>query len=218
MANRMARSDLRRCMPVPARAVAKPRCVSAARPRSTAYRGPICDPAVLEEIATLRTRGYTADFGVTPDVQLRCDTCGHTPLAKRRGDRGNGPFRRSIKPRRPGNRLRPSMHRCGLRVILVAAYGPTASAAEPAVLTALLLGRSLSTSRSPPVTPGPLRRLSPGPLSGAASTASHRRRRRADRRASSRCDGVFLLADQASRTNISLLFRRGLSIVNASNI
>jgi hypothetical protein len=146
------------------------------------------------------------------------DTCGHTHLPSDVVIEGTARFEGASNPDDQAIVFGLRCTACGLRVILVAAYGPTASAAEPAVLTALLLGRSLSTSRSPPVTPGPLRRLSPGPLSGAASTASHRRRRRADRRASSRCDGVFLLADQASRTNISLLFRRRLSIVNASNI
>jgi len=33
-------------------------------------------PSVVEEIAALRARGYTADFSVTRDGQLRCDQSG----------------------------------------------------------------------------------------------------------------------------------------------
>jgi hypothetical protein len=101
------------------------------------------DPTVVEEIATLRTRGYTADFRVTHDGQLRCDTCGHTHSPSGVVIESTARFEGASNPDDQAIVFGLRCTACGLRGILVAAYGPTASAAEAAVLTALLPGPSL---------------------------------------------------------------------------
>lgn len=97
----------------------------------------MADPTVVEGIEALRTRGYTADFSVTGDGQLRCDTCGHT---HRPGDaviESTARFEGASNPDDQAVVFGLLCGACGVRGVLVAAYGPTATAEEAAVVTAL---------------------------------------------------------------------------------
>jgi hypothetical protein len=105
--------------------------------RSTAYVRAMTLPTVVAEIEALRRRGYTADFAVTRDGQLRCDGCGHT---HRPEDARIESMARFEGPSNPDDQaivfgLRCEV--CGLRGVLVTAYGPTATAGEASVVTAL---------------------------------------------------------------------------------
>jgi hypothetical protein len=105
----------------------------------------VADPGdeitIVEAIATLRGEGYTGDFGVAPGGVVRCGTCGHTHDA---GELVIGATVRVEGISDPGDEAAAfglSCERCGLRGVLVVAYGPTASADEAAVVTALGSGR-----------------------------------------------------------------------------
>ena len=96
------------------------------------------DPTIVEELAELRGHGYAGDFAVAPDGQLRCGACGDTHPA---GDAVVESTARFEGPSNPddeavvfGLRCRS----CGVLGVLVAAYGPTATADEAAVVTALV--------------------------------------------------------------------------------
>jgi hypothetical protein len=94
-------------------------------------------PTVVETIDALRRRGYTADFSITRDGELRCDSCGHL---HRPEDMVIDETARFEGPSNPDDQAIVFALRCdvcGLRGVLVAAYGPTASAEEAAVVTAL---------------------------------------------------------------------------------
>jgi hypothetical protein len=94
-------------------------------------------PSVVQEIASLRTRGYAADFSVTAEGELRCDTCGHT---HRPGDaviESTARFEGASNPDDQAMVFGLRCEACGLRGVLVTAYGPTASAEEAVVVTAL---------------------------------------------------------------------------------
>ena len=96
------------------------------------------DPTVIEEIAALRTRGYTADFSVVAGGRLRCDPCGHVHPASdaiiETTARFEGPSNPDDQAIVFGLRCRA----CGVRGVLVTAYGPTASADEADVILALV--------------------------------------------------------------------------------
>jgi hypothetical protein len=94
------------------------------------------DPTVVEEIAALRTRGYVADFAVTRDGQLRCD-CGHTMPPSTAVIESTARFEGASNPDDQAVVFGLRCDECGARGVLVAAYGPTASAAEVTVITAL---------------------------------------------------------------------------------
>ena len=96
------------------------------------------DPTVVEEIDALRARGYTADFGVTPDGHLRCDTCGHTHPPSNAAIESTARFEGASNPDDQAVVFGLRCNACGVRGVLVAAYGPTATAEEAAVVTALL--------------------------------------------------------------------------------
>jgi hypothetical protein len=104
--------------------------------------GGVSYPSVVEEITALRARGYTADFSVTRDGQLRCDTCGHmhdpTDVVIESTARFEGASNPDDQAIVFGLRCRG----CDVRGVLVTAYGPTASAEETAVITALSPPRS----------------------------------------------------------------------------
>ena len=92
---------------------------------------------MLDAIAALRERGFDADFSVTPEAHLRCGVCGldHSPEdavieATYRFEGASNPDDEAVVF---GLRCR----RCGVAGVLVAAYGPSASAEEAAVVTAL---------------------------------------------------------------------------------
>jgi len=95
------------------------------------------DPTVVEEIAALRTRGYLADFSVTSDGQLRCDTCGHTLQPSAAVIESTARFEGASNPDDQAIVFGLRCAGCGVRGVLVAAYGPTATAEEAAVVTAL---------------------------------------------------------------------------------
>ena len=97
----------------------------------------MADPTVMEEIEALRARGYTADFSVTADGQLRCDTCGHTHRPSDAEIESTARFEGASNPDDQAVVFGLRCDACGLRGVLVTAYGPTASAEEAAVLTAL---------------------------------------------------------------------------------
>jgi hypothetical protein len=90
------------------------------------------DPNVVEEMEALRTRGYVADFSVTWGGQLRCGTCDPTLQPTARFEGASNPDDQAIV-------FGLRCDGCGVRGVLVAAYGPTATAEEAAVVTALSL-------------------------------------------------------------------------------
>jgi hypothetical protein len=96
---------------------------------------PTSDPSVVEEIASLRARGYVADFSVTRGGKLRCDSCGRTLPPSGAVIEATARFEGASNP---DDQAVVFGIRCdGVRGVLVAAYGPTATAEEAAVLTAL---------------------------------------------------------------------------------
>jgi len=101
-------------------------------------------PTVVEEIQALRSRGYDADFSVTTDGRLRCDTCRHTLPASDATIESTARFEGASNPDDQAVVFGLRCDDCGVRGVLVAAYGPTATAEEAAVILAL----------SPPTTDG----------------------------------------------------------------
>lgn len=97
----------------------------------------MADPTVVEEIEALRSRGYTADFSVTADGQLRCVTCEHTHLPSDAVVESTARFEGASNPDDQAVVFGLRCGECGVRGVLVAAYGPTATAEEAAVVTAL---------------------------------------------------------------------------------
>lgn len=93
-------------------------------------------PTVVEEIGVLRAQGYAADFSVTPDGELRCVTCGQTLAPSDAVIESTARFEGASNPDDQAVvfGLRSA---CGVLGVLVAAYGPTASAEEADVITAL---------------------------------------------------------------------------------
>ena len=95
------------------------------------------DPTVVEEIETLRARGYVADFSVTSEGHLRCDTCGYLLRPSAAVIDSTARFEGASNPDDQAVVFGLRCDGCGVRGVLVAAYGPTATAAEAAVVTAL---------------------------------------------------------------------------------
>jgi DNA-directed RNA polymerase subunit RPC12/RpoP len=94
-------------------------------------------PTVIEEIRALRKQGYTADFGITRDGALRCNTCGHTLRPEDAVVESTARFEGPSNPDDQAIVFGIRCQGCGVRGVLVAAYGPTATAEEAAVITAL---------------------------------------------------------------------------------
>ena len=94
-------------------------------------------PTVVEEVAELRARGYTADFGVTRDGKLRCNSCGGTHPAEEVVIESTARFEGPSNPDDQAIVFGLRCGACGVRGVLVAAYGPTATAEEATVITAL---------------------------------------------------------------------------------
>ena len=94
--------------------------------------------SMVEEIEALRARGYTADFSVSPDGELRCTTCGHSHAAEETVIESTTRFEGASNPDDQAVVFGLRCTGCGVRGVLVAAYGPTATAEEAAVITALL--------------------------------------------------------------------------------
>jgi hypothetical protein len=94
-------------------------------------------PTVVEEIEALRKRGFTADFSVTRDGQLRCDSCGHLLRPQDAVVESTARFEGASDPDDQAIVFGLRCEECNLRGVLIAAYGPTATAEEAAVVTAL---------------------------------------------------------------------------------
>ena len=113
-----------------------------AGPERATYRCDIADPTVVEEVEALRAQGYTADFSVTGDGQLRCDTCAHTHDPTEAVIESTARFEGASNPDDQAVVFGLRCGGCGVRGVLVAAYGPTATAEEAAVVIALSPPRS----------------------------------------------------------------------------
>jgi hypothetical protein len=96
-------------------------------------------PTVVAEIQELRTRGYTADFSVTPEGLLRCDPCGYSMKPGEAVIESTARFEGPSNPDDQAIVFGLHCEGCGIRGVLITAYGPTATAAEAAVLTGLAL-------------------------------------------------------------------------------
>ena len=94
-------------------------------------------PTVVEELARLRDRGYVVDFSITPDGTLRCGTCGHVVQPRDAVIESTARFEGASNPDDQAIVFGIRCTDCGARGAVVAAYGPTASAAEAAVVTGL---------------------------------------------------------------------------------
>ena len=101
------------------------------------YGVSVTAPTVVGEIEVLRGRGYDADFSVTADGQLRCDTCDHLVEAGAAVIESIARFEGASDPDDQAVVFGLRCDGCGVRGVLVAAYGPTATAEEAAVVTAL---------------------------------------------------------------------------------
>jgi hypothetical protein len=93
---------------------------------------------VVEEIEALRSRGYLADFSVTPDGQLCCDQCDQPLHPGGAVIESTARFEGASNPDDQAVVFGLRCGECGVRGVLVAAYGPTATAAEATVVTTLL--------------------------------------------------------------------------------
>lgn len=98
---------------------------------------PSDETTVVGAIASVRAAGYTADFAVAAGGAVRCGSCGHlhaaSDLVADRIVRVEG----VSDPADQAAVLALRCQRCDTRGVLVVAYGPTASADEAAVLTAV---------------------------------------------------------------------------------
>ena len=101
----------------------------------------VADPGdettIVEAIAALRGDGFPGDFSVAPGGVVRCGACGGTH------DPGELVVEATVRvegisdPADEAAAFGLSCQRCGLRGVLVVAYGPTATADEAGVVTAL---------------------------------------------------------------------------------
>lgn len=94
-------------------------------------------PTLVEELAALRADGYTADFSVTSEASLRCTSCGHSHPANRATIESIARFEGQSNPDDQSIVFGLRCEHCGLRGVLVTAYGPTASEQEAEVILAL---------------------------------------------------------------------------------
>lgn len=95
------------------------------------------EPTITEEVTRLRVDGYTADFAVTGDGQLRCGTCGHSQPASDAMIESTARFEGQTDPADEAVVFGLRCRSCACRGVLVAAYGPMATAEEAAVVTTL---------------------------------------------------------------------------------
>jgi len=97
----------------------------------------MADPTLVEALERLRRDGYTADFRITSDGQLRCDQCTHIHDPTEVVIESTARFEGASNPDDQAVVFGVHCEGCGQRGAVVAAYGPTATAAEAAVITAL---------------------------------------------------------------------------------
>jgi len=94
-------------------------------------------PTLVAALDHLRSQGYVADFRVTEDGRLRCDTCGHTIEPEEAVVEATHRFEGASNPDDQAILFGLRCDGCGVRGALVTAYGPSATEQEAAVLTAL---------------------------------------------------------------------------------
>src|SRR6266700_1946566 len=96
------------------------------------------EQTVVEELTALRGRGYEGDFTVTDDGALRCGACGHVHAPEDAVIELTARFEGASDPDDEAVVYGLRCRVCGTRGVLVAAYGPMATAEEAAVVTALM--------------------------------------------------------------------------------
>ena len=94
---------------------------------------------VTEEIAALRERGYVADFSVTSGGQLRYGPDDHTIQARDAVIESTARFEGASNPDDQAIVFGLHCTKCSVRGVLVAAYGPAATADEAQAITSLLV-------------------------------------------------------------------------------
>ena len=99
--------------------------------------GPGDETTIVESLASLRGDGFTGDISVAPGGLIRCGACGQVHDASELVVEAVVRVEGMSDPADEAAAFGLSCGRCGLRGVLVVAYGPTASADEAAVLTAL---------------------------------------------------------------------------------
>jgi hypothetical protein len=95
------------------------------------------DPTVVDEIASLRARGYTGDFGVATNERLRCSACLRDRRATDAAIESTARFEGASNPDDQAIVFGLRCQSCGSRGVLVTAYGPTATEDEAAVVVSL---------------------------------------------------------------------------------
>ncbi|MBA2609181.1 MAG: hypothetical protein H0U92_09605 [Actinobacteria bacterium] len=103
-------------------------------------REPDAETTVSEAIDALRVKGYDADFSVSEEGLLRCGQCGHLHAPEDAVVNVTYRFEGASDPDDEAVILGLTCGACGSRGVLVAAYGPSASPEDAAVVAAL--GRS----------------------------------------------------------------------------
>jgi hypothetical protein len=96
--------------------------------------------SLVDEITALRGRGFPGDFSVRSDGRLRCDTCGHPHPPSNAAIESTARFEGASNPDDQAIVFGLRCEACGVRGVLVTAYGPTATAEEAMVVTALVSG------------------------------------------------------------------------------
>lgn len=94
-------------------------------------------PSLVSAIESLRSQGYDADFSVTPDGRLRCRQCHHTISPSKAVVESTTRFEGPSNPDDQAIVFGLRCDDCNLKGVLVTAYGPTATAEEATVITAL---------------------------------------------------------------------------------
>lgn len=92
--------------------------------------------SLTDELASLRAKGYTTDFSAVAEG-LRCGTCGHTHDPRDATIEAMARFEGASDPGDEAILLAIACVACGARGVLVAAYGPTATGPEAAVINRL---------------------------------------------------------------------------------
>lgn len=92
---------------------------------------------MVEAIARLRQAGFTEDFSVAPGGLVRCGACGQLHPAADAVVEETIRIEGMSDPDDEAVVFGLACQRCGTRGVLIAAYGPSASPDEVAVLVAL---------------------------------------------------------------------------------
>jgi hypothetical protein len=98
----------------------------------------VSETTVVEQITALRAEGYDGDVGITPEGELRCGACGHLHRPEDVVIERTARFEGESDPDDEAVVFGLRCRVCSTRAVLVAAYGPTASAEEAAVIPTLL--------------------------------------------------------------------------------